>query len=164
MTETTDVLPNLPTGDRRRALTAISEAVWSITIVDAALVRHLSPAYDAAAAELTGAQRQVTEETLAGLRFVRNQIGQKVDLGDLVGPRTPDAAASPATDWVWKSVPRPDLASRSSRAQAWETRRYRAYQAQLAGHTVGDCVDRAVAFLHRIAAGARTPADAHSTR
>lgn len=163
MSETTGVLPSLPSGDRRRALTAIGEAVWSITIVDATLLRHYPAAYDAAAAAFTASQRRVTEETLAGLRFVRNRIGQKVDLADLVGPGTPDAdaAKSAVTDWVWKPVPRPDLASRSSRAQGWARTRYRAYQAQLVGHTVRDSVERAVAFVQRIAVDKATSLDAH---
>ena len=164
MRAATDVLPSLGSGDRRQAFAAIGEAVWGITIVDATLMRHYPAAYDAVAADLTGSQRRVTEETLAGLRFVRNRIGQKVDLAELVDASDSDAAKSAATDWTWKSVSGPDLASRSSRAQAWELNRYRAYQAQLVGHTVGESVERAVAFLQRIAADIATPLDAHSAR
>jgi hypothetical protein len=166
MREATEVLPRLPGGDRRRALTAVGEAVWSVTIVDATLMRHHPVAYDAAAAALTRSPRRVVEETLAGLRFVRNRIGQKVDLAELVGPGAPDsdAATTPVTDWVWKSVPGPDRASRSSRAHTWEAARYRAYQAQLVGRTVGESVERAAAFLQRMADDTLTPVDAHSTR
>lgn len=166
MNETTAVLSRVPRGDRRRGLTAIGEAVWSVTIVDATLMRHYPAAYDAAAAALTKSQRRVTEETLAGLRFVRNRIGHKVDLAELVDPSGPDGDATdpPVTDWVWKSAPGFDRASGSSRAQAWETARYRAYQARLAGHPVAEGVDRAVAFLHRIAEDTLNPVDAHPAR
>lgn len=169
MRETIAVLPGLGSGDRSRALTALGEAVWSVTIVDATLLRHYPAAYDAAAAALTRPQRRVVEETLAGLRFVRNRIGEKIDLAELVGPGAPDddtadTADTAVTDWVWKPVPAPNGASRSARAQAWARTRYRAYQAQLAGRTVGDSIEQAVAFLRRIAEDTPTPVDAHPPR
>jgi hypothetical protein len=40
------------------------------------------------------ADRDLTEGTLAGLRFVRNQIGDEADLAEFVGATGPD----PATD------------------------------------------------------------------
>ena len=166
MAAATDVLAGLGNGDRSRALTALSEAVWSVTIVDATLLRHYPAAYDAATAALSRSQRRVTEETLAGLRFVRNRIGQKVDLAELVGPRARDSdeagsADSAVTDWVWRPVPAPEVASGSSRAQAWAKTRYRAYQAQLAGRPVADSLERAVAFLQQTAEHTHTPTHAH---
>jgi hypothetical protein len=174
MAAATDVLAGLGNGDRSRALTALSEAVWSVTIVDATLLRHYPAAYDAATAALSRSQRRVTEETLAGLRFVRNRIGAKVDLAELVGPRAPDSdeagsadsadsADSAVTDWVWRPVPAPEVASGSSRAQAWAKTRYRAYQAQLAGRPVADSLERAVAFLQQTAEHTHTPTHAHPT-
>ena len=44
-------------------------------------------------------------------------------------------------------MPEPDLGSLPPRGQAWEMTRYRAYQAQLAGHTIGETFGRAAAFL-----------------
>jgi hypothetical protein len=52
---------------------------------------------------------------------------------------------------------RPALGSLASRRQAWEMARYRAYQAELAGRTIGETFRRAVAFL------TLTGADAAST-
>jgi hypothetical protein len=63
--------------DRLRTLAVIGEAVWWITIVDATLVRHHPQAYDAAMAGQAPTERELVEPTLAGLRFVRNQIAPK---------------------------------------------------------------------------------------
>jgi hypothetical protein len=139
MSEAAELLPRVRIRDRARAFAAIGEAVWSVTIVDATLMRHNPRVYDAVLADQTPAERQLTEETLAGLRFVRNRIAQEVDLAEIVEPRVPESAGgnAPTTDWTWKRLPEPDLASLQSRAQAWEMTRYRAYQAQLAGRTLG---------------------------
>lgn len=51
------------------------------------------------------------------------------------------------TAWTWRSLPEPALGSLPPRGQAWEMTRYRAYQAQLAGHTIGETFGRAAAFL-----------------
>ena len=44
-------------------------------------------------------------------------------------------------------LPEPDLGSLPPRGQAWEMTRYQAYQAQLAGQTIGETFGRAAAFL-----------------
>ena len=49
-------------------------------------------------------------------------------------------------------MPGPDLGSLPPRGQAWEMARYRAYQARLAGHTIGETFGRAAAFLNVAAA------------
>jgi hypothetical protein len=54
---------------------------------------------------------------------------------------------------VWDRPPA--LASFPPRGQAWELARYRADQAHLAGHTIGETFGRAVTFL--TLAGANTP-------
>jgi hypothetical protein len=94
--------------------------------------------------------------TLTGLRFVRNRIGDEVDLAEFIEPGLPGpgAGAGRVTGWTWNSVPEPALASLPPRAQSWEMTRYRAYQAQLAGHTIGEIFGRAVAFLNLTAANA----------
>jgi hypothetical protein len=51
-------------------------------------------------------------------------------------------------------VPEPSLGPLPSRGQAWETTRYRAFQAHLAGRTVGETFGRAAAFLKLAAANA----------
>jgi hypothetical protein len=91
------------------------------------------------------AGRQLTEQTLAGLRFVRNQIGGEADLAEFIeaGEPGPDPGEGDITGWRWKPV----RASLLPRAQAWEMTRYQAYQAQLAGHTIGEIFRRAATFL-----------------
>jgi hypothetical protein len=44
------------------------------------------------------------------------------------------------------------------RGRAWEMRRYRAYQAQLAGHTIGDTSGCAAAFLNLVVSHNQTAA------
>ena len=80
MRDTTERLPRMRAADRLPAFAVIGEAVWWVTMVDATLVRHHPDAYDAAMAGQSPAQRELTEGTLAGLRFVRNQIGHGADL------------------------------------------------------------------------------------
>jgi hypothetical protein len=159
MGDTTDRLPQVGVWDRPRAFAVIGEAVWWVTIVDATLVRHHAGAYDAAMAGKAPAQRQLVEETLAGLRFVRNQIGGKADTGEFIesdeagpgkpGPGTGDGCI---TGWRWKPVPEPALASLPPRGQMWEMTRYQAYRARLAAHTIGEVFGPAAAFLKLAAA------------
>jgi hypothetical protein len=169
MSETIDRLPGVMEWDRPRAFAGISEAVWRVTIVDATLVRHHPQAYDGVLAGQAPAQRELTEGTLAGLRFVRNRIGDQADLAEFIEPGEPGPGAGDGriTEWVWKPVPEPALASLSPRGQAWEMTRYRAYRAHLAGHTIGEVFGRAAAFLKRAAANAHSITDcpsAHAAR
>jgi hypothetical protein len=134
--------------DRPRAFAAISEAMWWVTIVDATLVRYHPDTYDEVMAAQPAAERRLIEGTLSGLRFVRNRMGQHLDPADFIQPA--EGRSGPGDGimaWTWKSVPRPTLAPLQPRGQAWEMKRYRAYQAQLAGHTVGETFERAAAFL-----------------
>jgi hypothetical protein len=150
MRDTTRRLPQVTARDRPRAFAVIGEAVWWVTIVDATLVRHHPEAYDCLMAEQTPARRQVIEETLAGLRYVRNQISHDADHVDFIHPE-PHPGEDRMTAWTWNPVPQPALASLPPRGQAWEMTRYRAYQAQLAGHTVGEVFGTAVPFLEQAA-------------
>jgi hypothetical protein len=161
MSDATELLSKLRIRDRARAFATIGDAVWYVTMVDATLMRHHHCAYDTAMADQTPPQRRGIEEALAGLRFVRNRIAQNVDLGELVEPGRPESAASngPITNWTWKSVPEPELTSLSSRAQQWEMTRYRAYQAQLAGHTIEESFQPVAAFLRLTAAKATSMSD-----
>ncbi len=154
MRDTIRRLPGLAPGDRARAFAEIGEAVWRVTIVDATLMRHHPMAYDAVIAARAPADRQLIEETLAGLRYVRNQISQDADHIDFVRPEPRDPGADRVTAWTWKPVPEPPLASLLPRAQQWEMTRYRAYQARLADCTVGEVFDLAAGFLELVAAGA----------
>jgi hypothetical protein len=161
MSDTTERLASVNASDRPQAFALLSEAVWCVTIVDAALVRYHVETYDAVMADKTPAEGRLIERTFAGLRFVRNRIGHGVDLAELIGPGAPGPGAGEGrvTGWTWKSVPEPALASLSPRARSWEMRRYRAYRAELAGHTIGEIFGRAVAFLELTAANAPSITD-----
>ena len=139
MNDTAQRLSQVAAWDQARAFAAIGEAVWWVTIVDATLVRHHLDAYDRVMADRTPAQRQLIEQTLAGLRFVRNRIGDEADLAEFIEPSQvgQDSSAERITGWMWRPVPESKLAKLSPPGQAWEMTRYQAYQAQLAGHTSG---------------------------
>jgi anti-sigma B factor antagonist len=144
MSEATARLPAIRAWDQPQAIAAIGEAVWWITMVDATLVRHHPKAYATVMAAHTPAERQLISQTLAGLRFVRNWIGRAAGPGDLIDPGT---GTRRITHWVWKPTGEPALAWLPPRAQAWEQARYRAYQARLAGHTIGQTFSQAATFL-----------------
>jgi hypothetical protein len=156
MSDTTDRLPRVGAWDRPQAFAVIGEAVWWVTIVDATLVRHHTEAYDTAMAGQAPAERQLVENTLAGLRFVRNQIGGRADIGEFIEPceAGPGAGEGSITDWTWKPAPEPAVASLPPRGQAWEMTRYQSYQAHLVAHTVGEVFGPAAAFLKLAAADA----------
>jgi len=161
MSETIERLPRVRAWDRPRAFAVIGETVWRVTIVDATLVRYHPQAYDGVLAGQAPAQRQLTEGTLAGLRFVRNRIGDEADLAEFIDPGEPRPGAGDRriTEWVWKPVPEPALVSLSPRGQRWEMTRYQAYRAHLAGRTLGEVFGRAAAFLKRAAANAHSVTD-----
>jgi len=166
MTETIERLSAVARCDRSRAFTAISEAVWQVTLVDATLVRHHLDTYDQIMARQDPAQRLLTEQTLAGLRFVRNQIGSEASLAGFLWPGGTGAGGGRVAGWRWKPVPEPALASLVPRGRAWELARYQAYQAYLAGQPIGQTFGRAAEFLNLTATGALsiTVGDAHAGR
>jgi hypothetical protein len=156
MSDITGRLTGIIGSDRARALATVGEAVWLVTIVDATLVRHHPDAYDRVLADTEPARRRRLEDTLAGLRFVRNRIGVDVDLADLIRPEARQAARGrgQVTEWVWRSAPEPELDTLTPRGQDWELARYRAYQSQLAGHAVRETFGLAAHFLQLAAATA----------
>lgn len=166
MTETIERLPAIRAWDRPPAVAAIGEAVWQVTLVDATLVRHHPDTYDRTMASQTPAQRWLIEDSLAGLRFVRNHIGHEASLAGFIQAGGPSANGRRITNWSWKPVPEPALASLAPRGQAWELARYRAYQAYLAGHTIGHTFGRAAEFLNLAVANALsiTGTDARARR
>jgi anti-sigma B factor antagonist len=166
MSEATGRLPVVKVWDQPQARAAIGEAVWWITMVDATLVRHHPEVYDAVMAAQAPAERALIEQTLAGLRFVRNRIGRDAGLAQVIHAGGPGAVNRRITGWRWKRVPKPALALLPASRQAWEMARYRAYQAHLAGHTIGETFGRAVAFLSLTGANAAsiTVAREHVTR
>jgi hypothetical protein len=147
MSEATARLSGVTVWERPQAVAAIEEAVWWITMVDATLVRHHPRAYDAVLTSRAPAERLLIEQTLAGLRFVRNWMGRDCWPGAIIEPGGPRAGNRRITGWTWKRVPEPALARLAPRGQAWEMSRYRAYQAYLAGHTIGQTIGLAVTFV-----------------
>jgi hypothetical protein len=156
MSDMTSRLPKVSGLDKSRALAIIGESVWLVTIVDATLVRHHPEAYDCVLAGSKPAERELIEGTLAGLRFVRNRLGDDADLADLVRAADGDrgAGVKGVARWDWRPAHQPDLDSLSPRGQEWEMARYRAYQDRLAGRTVCETFGRAASFLREAAAKA----------
>ena len=128
-----------------RLAAAVAETVWWVTLVDATLVRYHPRDYEKALAG-TGARRRETEETLAGLRYVRNQLGSSADPAAFIRP-----AADGGTAWAWSPLPEPDLEALTPRSRQWELGRYRAYQARLAGHGIAATFARCTEFLAQAA-------------
>jgi hypothetical protein len=149
MRDSTERLPRVTELDRPRAFAVISEAVWWVTIVDGTLVRYHPEAYDRALRSRSPADQTLIEETTAGLRFVRNQMGQDIDHTDFIRPTTTPRGSRPGhvRAWTWNHMPEPGCASLSPRGQEWELARYRAYQSRLAGHPVGQTFRLATDFL-----------------
>lgn len=164
MTETVERLPAIRVWDRPRAVAAIGEAVWQVTLVDATLVRHHPDTYDRIMASQTPVQRGLIEATLAGLRFVLNHIGGEASLAGFIDDGGPYEGR--ITNWSWQPHPEPAFTSMAVRAQAWELARYRAYQACLAGRTIGHTFGRTAEFLNLVAANALSTADTgtHASR
>jgi hypothetical protein len=147
MSEAIGRLPGVKALDQQRAFPVVGEAVWWITMVDATLVRRHPGIYDTIMAAEPPAGQVVIQQTLAGLRFVRNWIGRGSDLGELVDAGGPGMPIRQVTAWRWKHLSQPALTGHAPHGQAWEKARYRAYQAHLAGRTIGEVFGRAAAFL-----------------
>ncbi|MGH3297021.1 MAG: hypothetical protein ACRDP7_35025 [Trebonia sp.] len=144
--------------DLAHSLALVSESVWWVTIVDATMVRYHREAYDRALAVLDPAERRAAEETFAGLRFVRNQMGYRSAPVSFIEPRPAPGGSgnAPVAAWTWKPVPAPPPGRVPPRSRAWVASRHRAYLAQVAGQPVGEVIARATAFLgqvHMIAGG-----------
>ena len=156
MRDITDRLPRVTELDRPRAFAVISEAVWWVTIVDGTLVRYHPEAYDRELRRRPQAEQTLIEETLAGLRFVRNEMGHDVDHVDFIRPRGPAPGKRPGhvRDWTWNEVAAPACTSLSPRGQEWELTRFEAYRSRLADHAVGQTFRLAADFLLLAAARA----------
>jgi len=143
MTEAAVRLASPVAWDLPRLSEAVSDAVWWVTLVDATLVRYHPRNYEGALAGRS-ARRRETEQTLEGLRYVRNQLGRSVDPASLIEPVSGgDAAAG----WTWRPLDQPDLAGVGSRARRWELSRYRAYQERLAGNDITETFTWCAEFL-----------------
>ncbi len=86
MQETTSRLLQASGWDQADGYAVISEAVWWFTMVDATLVRYQPDTYNSCLARQEPIRRRITEDTFAGLRFVRNQMGYRADHADFIQP------------------------------------------------------------------------------
>jgi hypothetical protein len=158
MADATDRLTKVRAPDPPRAFAVVSEAVWWVTIVDSTLVRYHPEAYDFVLSGISGGAR--IEETLGGLRFVRNQIARGVDRVDFIEPA--GGQSDRVADWRWSRQPEPADTLLSPQGRTWEISRYRAYQNRLAGHAVGQTFGDAAGFLKVAADRAGTTTEALS--
>jgi hypothetical protein len=154
MSEATGRLARARSLDPRHAAIAVSDATWWVTIVDATLVRYHPDNYDAAMDAQPPRQRAEIELTLAGLRYVRNQMGVHLDPTEFV-------AAAPATrtstaSLLWRPLPPPEAGELTPRGQEWERGRYLSYQERLAGRSITRTFALATRFL-RLAAATAPP-------
>jgi hypothetical protein len=141
--------------DEPRAVASATEAVWWVTAVDAAMSRHHPGAHGRALAALNPAARRAIEGSIAGLRFIRGQLGYCADPGDFIQPAR---GADPVAEWMWSGVPPPA----PQRGSARDVSPYREYRDQLAGRPVAEVLGRVAGFLcqaHAVACrGHRSPA------
>lgn len=142
--------------DQATAFVLVSDAVWAVTIVDAAMVRYHPNVYDRVLGSATSTERRLIEESLAGLRYVRNQMRDPAAFAKFVDLANAEDAAgrAAASVWTWRSVTGRPQAHRLPPAETWQETRYGAYAVRLAGHAVGEVFERAQAFLDRTAAEA----------
>jgi hypothetical protein len=154
MTEAAGRLGAAGTWDLHRVAAAVGETVWWVTLVDATLVRYHPRVYESALVSRAVGRRK-TEETLEGLRYVRNQLGRSVDPAEFVRRVTDsgvtDSGVTGGAAWAWHPLPEPGLGQLAPRARRWELSRYRAYQARLAGRDIARTFARCAEFLAQAA-------------
>jgi hypothetical protein len=135
--------------DAAAAFDAIGEAVWWVTIIDARLIRQYMDVYDAILAAHPPAQHPLIEGTLAGLRFVRNQLREDWPQAAFIeAPGIAGDSVAMTAAWRWAHLPEPGLEALPSHVQPWEITRYQAYEEWLAGKAVGRVFQRAADFLN----------------
>jgi hypothetical protein len=147
MTESAARLAVAGAWDLHHVAAAVGETVWWVTLVDATLVRYHLRDYERALASKE-VRRRKTQETLEGLRYVRNQLGKSVEPDEFVSPAVGDNGAS---GWVWRPLPEPRLEGVASRARQWELSRYRAYHERLAERDIARTFARCTEFLAQAA-------------
>jgi hypothetical protein len=156
MTEVTSRLDAASALDLQHAAITVSEATWWVTLVDATLVRYFPGGYDAILDAQQAPRRAEIENTLAGLRYVRNQMGVHLDPDEFLC-MAPDGDAGEADlTWTWSALPEPFTGELSPRGQEWERSRYHAYQNWLSNRAIPDTFTLAATFL-RMAADSFPP-------
>ncbi len=125
MTDSVRQLPAVRAWDQPQAFAIVAEAVWRTTIVDATLIRHYPETYDALMARQAAGQRRLVEGTLAGLRFVRNQMAHERDHAGFIRQAALGATpgdghgAGPLATWAWRPVPEPPTAMEPGGGRSW---------------------------------------------
>jgi hypothetical protein len=152
--------PDAAKTEEAHATVAVSDAVWWVTIVDATLIRYHPDSYDATVDALPGARQREIEQTLAGLRFVRNQMGVHLDPGEFIGA-LPDSGTGErqGPELTWNPLAPPTAGDLSPSGLEWERGRYQAYAERLAGHAVVPTFALATRFLRHAAANAAVASD-----
>ncbi|HUN31718.1 MAG TPA: hypothetical protein VMU95_06820 [Trebonia sp.] len=145
-------LASAPAEDAPQAVAAATEAIWWTTEVNSAMSRHHPAAYGHALAALDPSERKAVDTSLAGLRFVRGQLGHCNDPADFIEPR-PASGASRGADWTWSALPPPS----AQRGRSRDAGPYREYRAQLAGRPVSEALRRVAGFLAQAHASASDP-------
>ena len=111
LTATSEALRRLAAAsaaDVPQAVAAATEAVWWVTLADAAMTRCHPGAYGTALAALDPAARRAVEGSFAGLRFIRGQLGYHADPGDFIQPQAaPGSGSTPPSAWAWASLTPP---------------------------------------------------------
>jgi hypothetical protein len=138
--------------DLRHAAIAVSEATWWVTLVDATLVRYFPGRYDAILDARPTPERAEIEHTLAGLRYVRNQMGVHLDPDEFLRAAAANSDTGEPVAWTWSPLPEPVTYELSPRGEEWERSRYRAYQDWLAGRAITRTFALAAGFLRMAAA------------
>jgi hypothetical protein len=146
MTEAAGRLASAGAWELPRLAAAVAETVWWVTLVDATLVRYHPRDYERALAS-KAVRRRKTEETLEGLRYVRNELGRSVEPAEFVCP----VAGDDGTVWTWRPLAGPGPGGLTPRARRWELSRYRAYQTRLAGRDIARTFARCTEFLAQAA-------------
>ncbi|HEY2241373.1 MAG TPA: hypothetical protein VGI21_21400 [Streptosporangiaceae bacterium] len=134
--------------DPAAAFSAVAEAVWWTTIIDARLIRQYMDLYDAVLDAHLPADRPMIEGTLAGLRFVRNQMSADERRRFIEPPASGDDEVAVTAAWRWAHQPVPELSGLPAHMQPWVMTRYQAYEQWLAGGSVGRVFRRAGGFLN----------------
>jgi hypothetical protein len=143
--------------DPAAAFSAVAEAVWWTTIIDARLIRQYMDLYDAVLDAHLPAQQPMIEGTLAGLRFVRNQMSADEERRFIEPPTSVDNGMAVTAAWRWAHRPEPRLSELPAHMRPWVMTRYQAYEQWLAGGSVGQVFQRAGGFLNL--AASRVTAD-----
>jgi hypothetical protein len=138
--------------DAEVAFSAVAEAVWWVTIIDARLIRQYMDIYDSVLDAHAAAQRAAIEGTLAGLRFVRNQTSSDTLGADFISPPAGTNGHGTTGAWHWNRIPEPALDLLPDDVRSWEQTRFQAYQTWLAGYSIGEVFQRATGFLNLAAA------------